>query len=203
MVCAMNLIVPACAIFLALLLFWAVGCYNRLQALRSFAWVDMQRCLDAWALRTTAARALLRLLDAYLQHERAALAEVDRALNAQQNAAERVRTERLQAAALEALAVREAQLQEQLQSLRLLASDYAGLAVNAQLLAMWAQLDANSDSATHLLRAYNNAASTFNAQAAQTPASWIVRSMKIAACPRVEPQVGAATSSASAQMRLL
>jgi LemA protein len=198
-------VLPVCATALALFFFWALGCYNRLQGLRNAAWQDLQRCLQAWQERNVATSSVLHLIDAYVQHERATLAVVDAALQAQTQACATVRNSGLQASGLDALAVREGQLAQQTEQLRALCAEYADLKINPQLLGLWALQSAQADTCSFLLRAYNEAAEKFNAAAAATPAQWVARSMQLRACTVIAPPavlpVPAPTSAS--QMQLL
>ena len=200
------LIMPVCVTALALLGFWALGCYNRLQALRFAAWQDMQRCLQAWQERNLATANVLHLLDAYVQHERAALALVDAALQAHAQASATVRVNALQPSTLQELAVREGQLAQQIAQLRQLCVEYADLKVNPQLIGLWARHAAVEDTCTYLLRAYNNAAQRFNLAAAQTPASWVARGLRLVPCMLVHPLAAQPVTQAtnqSTQLQLL
>lgn len=188
-------ILPVTVAVLMLVIFWAVGCYNRLQRLRHAALSSLQHLVTAISARNQLAINLLATLDGNLQHERAALAEVSAAVHRSTAVAEAAGLTRGDSRALETLAAGEAALGMGLWNLRNLSAAYPELVVNEQLGTQWHELDGALAAAEFAREQFNTSAIAYAQACAEKPASWLARVMRLPAMAHLRK--GAAVTFAS------
>jgi LemA protein len=173
----MKWIVPAGAVLALLVLFWAIGCYNRLQALRAAAMSALQQLATAIGQRNHMAERLVATLDGNLQHERAVLAQVQAGVHRSAALAEAAAITRGNREAMQALAAGEAQVGEGVWNLRNLCAAYPELVVNEALAQQWIELDAAIAGCQFAVEQYNQAAAAFAAASRERPAAWLAQAL--------------------------
>lgn len=169
----MKGVVPLLGFAALLLVFWGIGCYNRLQGLRAAAMTTLQLLGAALAQRNIALEQLIATLDGNLQHERAALSSTQAALHRSAALAEAAVLTRGNPESMHALAAGEAQLGAAVWHLRNLCATYADLAVNETLTSQWIALDGALSGCQFAVERYNAAADEFGLASGERPASWL------------------------------
>ena len=165
-----NLIYVA---LLALLIFWAVGAYNRLVRLKNiianaFGQIDVQlkRRYDLIPNLVEAAKK-------YLQHEQSTLEAVMLARNKAKSASDAVRSKPTQAAAVVALAAAEQALDGSLGRLFAVAEAYPELKADQTIRDLSEELTSTENKVTFARQAYNDAVLDYNNAQGQFPALMI------------------------------
>lgn len=175
----MKWIVPLLLVLLAFTLFWAIGCYNRLQALRASALQALAQHAAALSARNVVIDTLCKSLSSNLQHERAAFSEVDAALHRNTALAEAATLARGAADAMQAFAQSERDMVKQVKTLRDIHEVYPELSVNAQLMAEWDAFAGAMARCRFSGEQYNANAHTLNAALNETPASQLAKAMQL------------------------
>ena len=154
----------------ALLVFWAVGAYNRLVRLRNiianaFAQIDVQlkRRYDLISNLVDAARK-------YLQHESSTLEAVISSRNQARSASDAVRAKPTRAGAIVALAAAEQALDGSLASLFTLAEAYPELKADQTIRELSEELTSTENKVSFSRQAYNDAVLNYNDAQGQFPA---------------------------------
>jgi LemA protein len=165
---------------LALLVFWAVGAYNRLVRLRNtianaFGQIDVQlkRRYDLIPNLVEAAKK-------YLQHERATLEAVTLARNQAKSASDLVRNKPANAAAVVALATAEQALDGSLGRLLALAEAYPELKADETIRELSEELTSTENKVAFSRQAYNDAVLDYNNAQGQFPAMLIASAFNFA-----------------------
>ena len=163
---------------LALLVFWAVGAYNRLVRLKNtianaFGQIDVQlkRRYDLIPNLVEAARK-------YLQHERATLEAVTLARNQAKSASDAVRIKPADAAAVTALTMAEQALEGSLGRFFALAEAYPELKADETIRELSEELTSTENKVAFSRQAYNDAVLDYNNAQGQFPALLIARDRK-------------------------
>ena len=160
---------------LALLVFWAVGAYNRLVRLKNtianaFGQIDVQlkRRYDLIPNLVEAARK-------YLQHERATLEAVTLARNQAKSASDAVRSKPADAKAVTALATAELALVGSLGRFFALAEAYPDLKADETIRELSEELTSTENKVTFARQAFNDAVLDYNNAQGQFPAVLIAK----------------------------
>ncbi|MHB1250022.1 MAG: LemA family protein, partial [Polaromonas sp.] len=159
----------------AVLVFWAVGAYNRLVRLKNtignaFGQIDVQ-LKHRYDL-------IPKLVDAakkYLQHEQSALEAVIAARNQARGASDAVRSRPSNAAAVTALAVAEQALSGSLANLFAVAEAYPELKADQTIRDLSEALTSTENKVGFARQAYNDAVLDYNNAQGQFPALLIAR----------------------------
>ena len=179
---------------LAILIFWAVGAYNRLIRLKNvivnaFGQVDVQlkRRYDLISNLVEAAKK-------YLNHERETLEAVIAARAQAKSASDAARSRPAHALAVNALAVAEQALSSSLRQLFALNEAYSELKADETIRQLSEELTSTENKVTFARQAFNDAVLDYNKAQGQFPA------MLIAVLFRLEPSATLqATDSADAR----
>jgi LemA protein len=162
-------------VVLAILIFWAVGAYNRLVRLKniianSFGQIDVQlkRRYDLIPNLVEAAKK-------YLQHERDTLEAVIAARNQARNASDAVRSRPANAEAVLALSAAEQTLDGSLGRLFAIAEAYPELKADDTIRELSEELTSTENKVTFARQAYNDAVLDYNNAQGQFPAVLIAR----------------------------
>ena len=165
---------------LALLVFWAVGAYNRLVRLKNtianaFGQIDVQlkRRYDLIPNLVEAARK-------YLQHERNTLEAVTLARNQAKTASDAVRSKPADAAAVTALATAEQALDGSLGRFFALAEAYPDLKADETIRELSEELTSTENKVAFSRQAYNDAVLDYNNAQGQFPAMLIASAFSFA-----------------------
>jgi LemA protein len=164
----------------ALLVFWAVGAYNRLVRLKNtianaFGQIDVQlkRRYDLIPNLVEAAKK-------YLEHERATLEAVTLARNQAKSASDVVRSKPANAAAVVALATAEQALDGSLGRLFALAEAYPELKADETIRDLSEELTSTENKVAFSRQAYNDAVLDYNNAQGQFPAMLIASAFSFA-----------------------
>ena len=164
----------------ALLVFWAVGAYNRLVRLKNtianaFGQIDVQlkRRYDLIPNLVEAARK-------YLQHESSTLEAVTLARNQAKSASDAVRSKPANAAAVVALATAEQALDGSLGRLFALAEAYPDLKADETIRDLSEELTSTENKVAFSRQAYNDAVLDYNNAQGQFPALLIASAFSFA-----------------------
>ena len=159
----------------ALLVFWAVGAYNRLVRLRNtianaFGQIDVQlkRRYDQIPNLVEAARK-------YLSHEAATLEAVTLARNQARSASDTVRARPTNAKAVNKLSVAEATLSSSLSRLLVVAEAYPDLKADAVIKGLTEELTSTENKVAFARQAYNDTVLDYNNAQAEFPAVVLAR----------------------------
>ena len=159
----------------ALLIFWAVGAYNRLVRLRNtianaFGQIDVQlkRRYDLIPNLVEAAKK-------YLSHERETLEAVINARNQAKTASDAVRSRPVSALAVTTLAVAEQALNSSLGSLFALNEAYPELKADQTIRELSEELTSTENKVTFARQAFNDAVLDYNNAQGQFPAVLIAK----------------------------
>ena len=157
----------------ALLIFWAVGAYNRLVRLKNIIAnacgqidVQLKRRYDLIPNLVEAAKK-------YLQHEQSTLEAVMLARNKAKSASDAVRSKPTQAAAVVALAAAEQALDGSLGRLFAVAEAYPELKADQTIRDLSEELTSTENKVTFARQAYNDAVLDYNNAQGQFPALMI------------------------------
>lgn len=160
---------------LALLIFWAVGAYNRLVRLKNtianaYGQIDVQlkRRYDLIPNLVEAAKK-------YLQHEQTTLEAVTLARNQARSASDAVRARPANAAAMTALVAAEQVLEGSLGHLFAVAEAYPELKADQTIQDLSEELTSTENKVAFARQAYNDAALDFNNAQGQFPALLVAR----------------------------
>ncbi|PPE66351.1 LemA family protein [Caldimonas caldifontis] len=160
---------------LAVLVFWAVGAYNRLVRLRNsignaFAQIDVQlkRRYDLIPNLVEAAKK-------YIAHERETLEAVIAARNQARTAADHVRARPTNAGSVGALAIAEQALEGTLARLMAVVENYPELKADQTLRELSEELTSTENKVAFARQAFNDAALDYNNAAQQFPTNLIAR----------------------------
>ncbi|MGE5339833.1 MAG: LemA family protein [Gemmatimonadota bacterium] len=158
---------------IALLVFWAIGAYNRLVGLRNqfknaFAQIDVQlkRRYDLIPNLVETARA-------YMKHERETLEAVTRARNAAVSANQAAAADPANPSAIQGLAAAEGALTGALGKLFALAEAYPDLKANQGMMQLSEELTGTENKVAFARQAFNDAVMTFNTAVEQFPSNVI------------------------------
>ncbi|MCA3222318.1 MAG: LemA family protein [Burkholderiales bacterium] len=158
---------------IAVLVFWAIGAYNRLVDLRNrfknaFAQIDVQlkRRYDLIPNLVETARA-------YMKHERETLEAVIRARNSAVTANAAAAADPGNATAIASLAAAEGLLGGALGKLFALAEAYPDLKANQNMMQLTEELTGTENKIAFARQAFNDAVMTFNTAAQQFPSNLI------------------------------
>lgn len=162
-------------VVVAVLVFWAVGAYNRLVRLRNaignaFAQIDVQlkRRYDLIPNLVETARK-------YIAHERETLEAVIAARNQARTAAEHVRMRPTSAGSVGALGVAEQALEGTLARLMAVVENYPELKADQTLRELSEELTSTENKVAFARQAFNDAALDYNNAAQQFPTNLIAR----------------------------
>ncbi|MCX7658986.1 MULTISPECIES: LemA family protein [Caldimonas] len=160
-------------VVVAVLVFWAVGAYNRLVRLRNaignaFAQIDVQL-----KRRYDLIPNLVETAKQYIAHERETLEAVIAARNQARSAAEHVRAKPTHAAAVGALAVAEQTLEGTLARLMAVVENYPELKADQTLRELSEELTSTENRVAFARQAFNDAALDYNNAAQQFPTNLI------------------------------
>jgi LemA protein len=171
----MSLSTLVFVVVFALLVFWAVGAYNRLIRLKNiianaFGQIDVQlkRRYDLIPNLVEAAKK-------YLQHEQSTLEAVTLARNQARTASDAVRSRPANAAAVTALAVAEQALDGSLGRLFAVAEAYPELKADQTIRELSEELTSTENKVGFARQAYNDAVLDYNNAQGQFPALLIAR----------------------------
>lgn len=166
--------------FLAVLVFWAVGAYNRLVRLKNtianaFGQIDVQlkRRYDLIPNLVEAAKK-------YLSHERETLEAVINARNQAKSASDAVRSRPANALAMTTLAVAEQALTNSLGRLFALNEAYPELKADETIRALSEELTSTENKVTFARQAFNDAVLDYNNAQGQFPAVLIAKAFSFA-----------------------
>lgn len=176
----MNVTTLALIALGALIVFWAVGAYNRLVRLKNtianaFGQIDVQlkRRYDLIPNLVEAAKK-------YLQHERATLEAVTLARNQAKDASDVARSKPANAAAVVALATAEQALEGSLSRLFALAEAYPELKADETIRELSEELTSTENKVAFSRQAYNDAVLDYNNAQGQFPAMLIASAFSFA-----------------------
>ncbi|HYD81621.1 MAG TPA: LemA family protein [Paucimonas sp.] len=156
-----------------LLVFWAVGAYNRLVSLRNrfknaFMQIDVQL-----KRRYDLIPNLVETAKAYMKHEREALEAVIAARNGAVTAEAKASTDPTDAAAVQQLAAAEGALNQTLGRLFALSEAYPDLKANQNMMQLTEELTSTENRISFARQAYNDSVMEYNTAAEQFPGSII------------------------------
>ncbi|HXF45007.1 MAG TPA: LemA family protein [Burkholderiaceae bacterium] len=158
---------------IALVIFWAVGAYNRLVDLRNrfrnaFAQIDVQL-----KRRYDLIPNLVETAKAYMKHERETLEAVIRARNSAVTANAAAAADPGNAAAIQGLIAAEGALTGALAKLFALAEAYPDLKANANMMQLSEELTGTENKIAFARQAFNDAVMAFNTAVEQFPSNLI------------------------------
>jgi LemA protein len=153
----------------AVIVFWAIGAYNRLVRLRNqfknaFAQIDVQL-----KRRYDLIPNLVETAKAYMKHERETLEAVIRARNSAVSANQAAAADPGSAAAIAGLTVAEGALTGALGKLFALAEAYPDLKANQNMMQLTEELTGTENKISFARQAFNDAVMTFNTAVQQFP----------------------------------
>ncbi|MCA3219041.1 MAG: LemA family protein [Burkholderiales bacterium] len=153
----------------AVIVFWAIGAYNRLVSLRNqfknaFAQIDVQL-----KRRYDLIPNLVETAKAYMKHERETLEAVIRARNSAVSANQAAAADPGSAAAIAGLTVAEGALTGALGKLFALAEAYPDLKANQNMMQLTEELTGTENKISFARQAFNDAVMTFNTAVQQFP----------------------------------
>lgn len=169
----------------AVLVFWVIGAYNRLVALRMAiggAWAQFE---EPFARREQIVGPLAVQLRGPLDGEHSALDALVVALAQARTAAETVRARPVQPAALATFQAREAQLTAALARVQALAEQSTAAREDAAAAELLAQLDETLQRMAAARRWFNDAAAAYDAAIAQWPTRLLVPLFRIGRAGRL------------------
>jgi LemA protein len=154
---------------IAVIVFWAIGAYNRLVSLRNmfknaFAQIDVQL-----KRRYDLIPNLVETAKAYMKHERETLEAVIRARNSAVSANQAAAADPGSAAAIVGLTAAEGALTGALGKLFALAEAYPDLKANQNMMQLTEELTGTENKISFARQAFNDAVMTFNTAVQQFP----------------------------------
>jgi LemA protein len=158
---------------IALVIFWAVGAYNRLVGLRNrfknaFAQIDVQL-----KRRYDLIPNLVETAKAYMRHERETLEAVIKARNVAVTANQAAAADPANAGAIQGLVAAEGALRGALGKLFALAEAYPDLKANQNMMQLTEELTGTENKIAFARQAFNDAVMTFNTAVEQFPSNVI------------------------------
>jgi LemA protein len=158
---------------IALVIFWAVGAYNRLIGLRNqfknaFAQIDVQL-----KRRYDLIPNLVETAKAYMKHERETLEAVIKARNVAVGANQAAAADPANAGAIQGLVAAEGALTGALSKLFALAEAYPDLKANQNMMQLTEELTGTENKISFARQAFNDAVMTFNTAVEQFPSNFI------------------------------
>ena len=183
----MSMLTIVCLILLAVLVFWAVGAYNRLVRLKNtisnaFGQIDVQ-----FKRRYDLIPNLVEAASKYLQHEQATLEAVINARNQARSTSDAVRSRPGKAEAVIALAAAEQALDGSLGHLFALAEAYPDLKADQTIRDLSEELTSTENKVGFARQAYNDAVLDYNNAQAQFPALLLSSIFGFEPFPRLRP----------------
>jgi LemA protein len=160
-------------VIVAVVVFWAVGAYNRLISLRNkfrnaFAQIDVQL-----KRRYDLIPNLVETAKAYMKHERETLENVIRARNSAVTANAAASADPGSAAAIQGLVAAEGALSGALSRLFALAEAYPDLKANQNMMQLTEELTGTENKISFARQAFNDAVMSYNTAAQQFPTNVI------------------------------
>ena len=160
-------------VIVAVIIFWAVGAYNRLVSLRNkfrnaFAQIDVQL-----KRRYDLIPNLVETAKAYMKHERETLENVIRARNTAVTANAAAAANPGSAAAIQGLTAAEGALTGALSKLFALAEAYPDLKANQNMMQLTEELTATENKISFARQSFNDSVMTYNTAAQQFPTNVI------------------------------
>lgn len=158
---------------IALLVFWAIGAYNRLIGLRNqfknaFAQIDVQL-----KRRYDLIPNLVETAKAYMKHERETLEAVIKARNIAVTANQAAAADPANAGAIQGLVAAEGALSGALGKLFALAEAYPDLKANQNMMQLTEELTGTENKIAFARQSFNDAVMTFNTAVEQFPSNVI------------------------------
>lgn len=158
---------------IALLIFWAIGAYNRLVGLRNqfknaFAQIDVQL-----KRRYDLIPNLVETAKAYMKHERETLEAVIKARNSAVTANQAAAADPGNAGAMQGLVAAEGALRGALGKLFALAEAYPDLKANQNMMQLTEELTGTENKIAFARQAFNDAVMSFNTAVEQFPSNVI------------------------------
>ncbi|HEX5639440.1 MAG TPA: LemA family protein [Burkholderiaceae bacterium] len=160
-------------VIVAVVVFWAVGAYNRLVSLRNkfrnaFAQIDVQL-----KRRYDLIPNLVETAKAYMKHERETLENVIRARNSAVTANAAASADPGSASAIQGLVVAEGALSGALSRLFALAEAYPDLKANQNMMQLTEELTGTENKISFARQAFNDAVMSYNTSSQQFPTNVI------------------------------
>jgi LemA protein len=160
-------------VIIALLVFWAVGAYNRLVSLRNkfrnaFAQIDVQL-----KRRYDLIPNLVETAKAYMKHERETLENVIKARNTAVSANAAASADPGSASAIQGLVAAEGALSGALARLFALAEAYPDLKANQNMMQLTEELTGTENKISFARQAFNDSVMSYNTAAQQFPTNVI------------------------------
>jgi LemA protein len=160
-------------VIVAVVVFWAVGAYNRLISLRNkfrnaFAQIDVQL-----KRRYDLIPNLVETAKAYMKHERETLENVIRARNSAVTANAAASADPGSASAIQGLVVAEGALSGALSRLFALAEAYPDLKANQNMMQLTEELTGTENKISFARQAFNDAVMSYNTSSQQFPTNVI------------------------------
>jgi LemA protein len=160
-------------VVIAVVLFWAVGAYNRLIGLRNrfrnaFAQIDVQL-----KRRYDLIPNLVETAKAYMKHERETLENVIKARNSAVSANAAASADPGSASAIQGLVAAEGALSGALSRLFALAEAYPDLKANQNMMQLTEELTGTENKISFARQAFNDAVMSYNTASQQFPTNFI------------------------------
>lgn len=167
-------------VIIAVVVFWAVGAYNRLVSLRNkfrnaFAQIDVQL-----KRRYDLIPNLVETAKAYMKHERETLENVIKARNTAVSANAAASADPGSASAIQGLVVAEGALSGALSRLFALAEAYPDLKANQNMMQLTEELTGTENKISFARQSFNDAVMSYNTSAQQFPTNVIASAFSFA-----------------------
>jgi LemA protein len=179
-------------VVIAVIVFWAIGGYNRLVSLRNkfrnaFAQIDVQL-----KRRYDLIPNLVETAKAYMKHERETLENVIRARNTAVTANAAASADPGSAAAIQGLVVAEGALSGALSRLFALAEAYPDLKANQNMMQLTEELTATENKIAFARQAFNDSVMSYNTASQQFPTNVIAGAFSFAPAELLQSTEGEA-----------
>jgi LemA protein len=173
-------------VILAVVVFWAVGAYNRLVSLRNkfrnaFAQIDVQL-----KRRYDLIPNLVETAKAYMKHERETLENVIKARNTAVSANAAASADPGSASAIQGLVAAEGALSGALSRLFALAEAYPDLKANQNMMQLTEELTGTENKISFARQSFNDAVMSYNTSAQQFPTNVIASAFSFAPAELLE-----------------
>jgi LemA protein len=173
-------------VIIAVVVFWAVGAYNRLVSLRNkfrnaFAQIDVQL-----KRRYDLIPNLVETAKAYMKHERETLENVIKARNTAVSANAAASADPGSASAIQGLVVAEGALSGALSRLFALAEAYPDLKANQNMMQLTEELTGTENKISFARQSFNDAVMSYNTSAQQFPTNVIASAFSFAPAELLE-----------------
>jgi len=173
-------------VIIAVVVFWAVGAYNRLVGLRNrfrnaFAQIDVQL-----KRRYDLIPNLVETAKAYMKHERETLENVIKARNTAVSANAAASADPGSASAIQGLVVAEGALSGALSRLFALAEAYPDLKANQNMMQLTEELTGTENKISFARQSFNDAVMSYNTSAQQFPTNVIASAFSFAPAELLE-----------------